>query len=184
MKLESMVSSVEGKIVHLLKKFKEKPAVFLSKSDVMCFLYYLLITDPFLNYSPTIRNLAPTVERSKTFLVHAGLEASIEGQNKQVALCIGESQKDVELQAWDFLVGVEIEYNTGSLPKNPTLLMEDIEKLATFKKGYLLWLNWSYSLDNDDIRIVEELVAKHDNVRLYYLDLCSKPIKTNVKKIV
>src|SRR5512135_196682 len=98
MKLESMANSVEGNIVHLLKKFKEKPAVFLSKSDVMCYLYYLLITDPFLSYSPIIRKLTPAVERSKTFLVHAGLETSIEGQSKHVALCIGESQKEIELQ--------------------------------------------------------------------------------------
>jgi hypothetical protein len=184
MKLESMANSVEGNIIHLLKKFKEKPAVFLSKSDVMCYLYYLLITDPFLNYSPTIRNLSPAVDRSKTFLVHSGLEASIEGQSKQVALCIGESQKEVELQTWDFLVGIDIEYNTDCLRKTPIPFLEDIEKLATFEKGYLLWLNWSCSLGDDYIRIVEELAAKHDNVRLYYLDLCSKPKKTNVKKIV
>ena len=184
MKLESMANSVEGNIVHLLKKFKEKPAVFLSKSDVMCYLYYLLITDPFLNYSPIIRKLTPIVERSKTFLVHAGLETSIEGQSKQVALCIGESKKEIELQTWDFLVGIDIEYNTDNLAKIPTCFAEDIKKLSTFKRGYLIWLNWAYSMDDNDIKQVADLLEKQGNVRLCYLDLCSKPAKTNVKKIM
>ena len=48
MKLESLANSVESNVVHLFKKFKEKPAVFLSKADVTAYLYYLLITDPFL----------------------------------------------------------------------------------------------------------------------------------------
>jgi len=183
MKLETIASSVESNIVHLMKKFKEKPAVFLSKSDVTCYLYYLLITDPFLGHSPTVRNLSPTVMRSKTFLVHAGLEVSVESQNKQVALSIGESQKDVELQTWDFPVGIDIEYNTKSLSTSQTQFAEDLEKLAKYKKGYLLWLNWGDSIADNDLRQVEELVAKHNYVKLYYLDLYSKPVKTNVKKI-
>jgi hypothetical protein len=89
MKIESLANSVEANIIRVFKKFKEKPAVFLSKSDVLCYLYYLLVTDPFLGYSPTIVNLTPTILRSKTFLVHAGLNVSIEDQNKQVALSIG-----------------------------------------------------------------------------------------------
>lgn len=182
MKLETIASSVESNIVHLMKKFKEKPAVFLSKSDVTCYLYYLLITDPFLGHSPTIRNLSPTVPRSKTFLVHAGLEVSVESKNKQVALSIGESQKDVELQTWDFPVGIDIEYNTKD-STSETLFTEDVEKLSKYKKGYLLWLNWCDSIDDKDLKQVEELFAKHDCVKLYYLDLFSKPVKTNVKKI-
>ena len=184
MKLETIASSVEVNIVHLMKKFKEKPAVFLSKSDVMCYLYYLLITDPFLGHSPTVRNLAPAIERSKTFLVHAGLEVSGEGQNKQVPLSIGESQKDVELQTWDFPVGIDIAYNTKVLPSTQTMFAEDLEKLAKYKKGYLIWLNWNNPIDDNVLKQVEELVAKHDSVRLYYIDLYSKPIKTNVKKVM
>ena len=184
MKLESMASSVESNIIRLLKKFKEKPAIFLSKLDVICYMYYLLITDPFLGQSPTVRNFSLTVERSKTFLIHAGLEVSAESQNNRVALSIGESQKDVELQSWDFPIGIEIEHNTKNLSKTQSPFAEDIEKLAKFKKGYLLWLNWDCSIDDNDIIKVEKLVAKQDNVRLCYLDLYSKPPKTNLKKLV
>ncbi len=184
MKLESMTGSVENNIIRLLKKFKEKPAVFLSKSDVMCYMYYLLITDPFLGNSPMVRNFTSTVERSKTFLIHAGLEVSTESQNNRVSLSIGESLKDVELQTWDFLVGIEFEHNTKNLSKTVSPFSEDIEKLAKFKKGYLLWLNWDGAIDDNDIIKVEKLIANHDNVRLCYLDLYSKPAKTNLKKLV
>ena len=183
MKLESMAGSVEGNIIRLLKKFKEKPAIFLSKSDVMCYLYYLLISDPFLGHSPTVRNFSSTVDRSKTFLIHSGLEVSVESQNNRVALSIGESQNDVELQTWDFPIGIEIEHNIKNLSKTISPFAEDIEKLAKFKKGYLLWLNWDSSIDDNDIIKVEKLVAKQDNVRLCYLDLYSKPAKTNLKKL-
>jgi hypothetical protein len=184
MKLESMAGSVENNIIRLLKKFKEKPAVFLSKSDVSSYLYYLLISDPFLGQSPTVKNLTPTIEQSKTFLIHAGLEVSVESKNNRVALSIGESQKEVELQTWDFLIGIEMEHNVKNLSKTPSLFAEDVEKLAKFKKGYLLWLNWDCAIDDKDLRKVEDLIAKHDNIRLCYLDLFSKPAKTNLKKLV
>jgi hypothetical protein len=183
MKLESLTNSVESNIVHLFKKFKEKPAVFLSKSDIICYLYYLLITDPFLGYSPTITNLAPTIAKSKTFLVHAGLEVSIENQNKQVAISLGESQKELELSTWDFPVGIEIEFNSSATEKSQQSIVQDIEKVAKYKKGYLLWLNWDAPIEDKPLKNAEDLIAKHKHLKLFYLDLFSEPIRTNIKKI-
>ena len=183
MKLESLANTVESNIIHLFKKFKEKPAVFLSKADVTCYLYYLLITDPFLGYSPTIKNLAPTIAKSKTFLVHAGLDVLIENQNKQVAISIGESEKEIELSKWDFLVGIEIGHNTKASKPIQNTIAENIEKVSKYKKGYLLWLNWETAIDDENLRETEEMVAKKENVKMFYLDLLSIPVKTNVKKI-
>jgi len=182
-RLELLANSVENNIVNLFKKFKEKPAVFLSKLDVIGYLYYLLITDPFLGYSPTIKNLAPNVAKSKTFLIHAGLEVSIENQNKQVAISVGEAQKEIELSNWDFPVGLEIEYNTIPTTNIQNIFAEDIKKVAKYKKGYLLWLNWNSPIDDENLREAQELISKQENVKLFYLDLFSNPAKTNVKKI-
>ncbi len=184
MKIESLANSVEGNIVRLVKKFKEKPAVFLSKSDVMCYLYYLLVTDPFLGYSPTITNLGPAIARSKTFLVHAGLDVCIEDQNKQVSLSIGESAKETELSKWDFPVGIEIEHNRKASAQAPIDLTENIVKMAKYQRGYLLWLNWDNPIDEESIKYTEELIAEHNNLRFFYADLCSNPIRSNVKKIL
>ncbi len=168
----------------MLKKFKEKPAVFLSKSDVMCYMYYLLVTDPFLGFSPTITKLSPSVASSKTFLVHAGMDVSIAGQNRQVDLSIGESQKETELGTWEFLVGVAIQHNMKDSSFESLSLKEDVEKIAEYKKGYLLWLNWDTPLIDNDIEQAKELVAQFDNLRFMYLDLCSTPPKSNVEKIL
>ena len=183
MKLESLANTIESNIIHLFKKSKEKPAVFLSKSDVICYLYYLLISDPFLGYSPTIKNLSPTVAKSKTFLVHAGLEVSIENQNKQVAISLGESQKELELSTWDFPVGIEVLFNTANTEASLNAIVENLEKVAKYKKGYLLWLNWDTPIDDEILRDAQELISKQEHVKLFYLDLASNPFKTNIKKV-
>ncbi len=184
MKIESLADTVETNITRTFKKFKEKPAIFLSKSDVTCYMYYLLVTDTFLGYQPTITNLGPNSPKSKTFLIHAGLEVPIEGKNRQVALSIGESTKETELATWDFPVGIEIELNLKNSPEDEERLTEDIKKVSMYKKGYLLSLNWETPLTDETVMKAEKLVAEHDNVRFLYVDLCSKPIKTNVKKIL
>lgn len=184
MKIESLANSIESNITRLFKKFKEKPAVFLSKSDVMCYMYYLLVTDPFLGYSPTITNLAPAISKSKTFLVHAGLEVSIENQNKKVALSVGESQKETELPTWDFPIGIEIQHNVIATPEAMEETAENVEKLASYKRGYLLWLNWDKPINDDCIFKVGKLVAEHENLRFFYVDLFSKPPRSNIQRIL
>ena len=183
MKIESLANAVETNIMRVFRKFKEKPAVFLSKSDVTCYMYYLLVTDPFLGFSPTILNLAPAISKSKTFIVHAGLEISIEGESKQVALSIGESSKETNLSSWDFPIGIEIEHNLESSPEAQAILSEDIEKIAKFKRGYLLCLNWDNPVSDDNVMKVKKLIAEHENVQFFYIDLCTNPGKTNVRRI-
>ena len=180
-KFESLTSSVEGNIVRLLKKFREKPAVFLSRSDVMCYMYYLLVTDPFLGFSPTITNLSPNTAKSKSFLVHAGLDVSIDDQNKQVTLSVGESQKETDLSGWDFPVGIEIQHNVKDSPTALVTLKEDINKLSSFKRGYLLWLNWDTPIADENIEQAKNLTAEHNNLRFFYVDLCFNPPKSNVR---
>jgi hypothetical protein len=53
-----------------------------------------------------------------------------------------------------------------------------------YKRGYLLLLNWETAIDDVTLKEIQELVSKHENVKLFYLDLISIPIKTNIKKIV
>ncbi len=184
MKFEPLANSVEANIKRLFKKFIEKPAVFLSKSDVMCYLYYLLVTDPFLGYSPTIKNLAPSIAQSKTFLVHAGLNVSIDGKNEQVTLSIGESKKETELSAWDFLIGIEIEHNMKAYSEMATVLSEGIRKLLPYKKAYLLWLTWDTPFDDKSRTYAEKTVAQHENLRFYFVECSSMPIRTNLKNIL
>ncbi len=147
----------------------------------MCYMYYLLVTDPFLGYSPLITNLSSHVEKSKTFLVHAGLDVSIEDQNRQVTLSVGESQKETDLSKWDFPVGIEVQHNITDTPKTLFNLEENVKKLSNFKRGYLLWLNWDNPIIDENINLAKKLTGEHDNLRFLYVDLCSKPPKSNVK---
>ena len=147
----------------------------------MCYMYYLLVTDPFLGFSPTITNLSPHIAKSKTFLVHAGLEVAIEEQNKQVTLSVGESQKETELSAWDFPVGIEIQHNVQDSPRTLVSLEENVKKLSSFKRGYLLWLNWDAPIIEENLKRAKSLIAEHENLRFFYLDLCANPPKSNLK---
>ena len=55
MKLVELQKAVENNILKLFKHFYKKPAIFLSESDVMCYLYSLLINDPVFQISPTLK---------------------------------------------------------------------------------------------------------------------------------
>jgi hypothetical protein len=149
----------------------------------VCYLYYLLITDPFLGYSPTITNISPSAPKSKTFLVHAGLEVLINNQKKTVDLSVGESQKEVVLSSWDFLVGIEIMYNTKPSPQALKDLTENMEKLINYQMGFLIWVNWDTPLEDNFIEQMEFTAANYKNVKLFYIDRFSDPFKTNNKKI-
>ncbi|HEY9753905.1 MAG TPA: hypothetical protein V6C97_01960 [Oculatellaceae cyanobacterium] len=183
MNIDSLANHVEANITRLFKKFKEKPAVFLSKPDITCYLYHLLIFDPFLRHDPKIKNFTPTLPQSKTFLVHAGLEVSVDGQNKPVALSVGEVKKETDLPGWDFPIGIEVAHNFDSSVASWIDLRTDVKKIARYKKGYLLCLNWSNPLTEVGVQEIESFVAKYASVEFCYLDLCSKPLKTNLSKI-
>jgi hypothetical protein len=144
-------------------------------------MYYLLVTDPFLGFSPTITNLSPRVARSKTFLVHAGLDVSIEDREKQVTLTVGESQKETPLSKWDLPIGIEIQHNIKDSPRTLENLEENVKKLSNFKKGYLLWLNWDTPIVEENINQAKKLTTEHNNIRFLYVDLSSNPPKSNIK---
>ena len=98
-------------------------------------------------------------------------------------MSIGESEKEIELSKWDFPVGIEIEYNTKATKTLQDSIIENIEKVSKYKKGYLLWLNWETAIDDENLRETQEIIGKKENVKLFYLDLLSIPVKTNIKKL-
>ena len=179
MNVESIANHTEANIKRVFNKFKDNPAVFLSKSDVICYLYYHLIRDPFLHHDPTVKNLTANISRSKTFLVHAGLNVSIEGENKQVALSVGETKRETDLPSWDFPIGIEIEHNLEFTSTGMLTLEEGVKKVATYKRGYVLCLNWDPPMAENGLKAIEQFVSKFKNVKFYYIDLSSKPVKTN-----
>jgi hypothetical protein len=82
------------------------------------------------------------------------------------------------------MTGIEIKYNRRvPARKEPSNIIEDVKKVSDYKKGYVLWLNYDRKIHDDHLEKVEKLVEKYENVKLYYLDLYSEPIKTNVKEI-
>ncbi len=178
---DSLTNSAESNIVLLFRKFRDKPAVFLSKSDVMCYMYCLLLTDSSLGRAPTITNFSTTVQKSKTFLVHAGLNVSIQEQSKQVALSLGEFQKETDLPVWDFPIGIEIQHNLKGSPEDIQILTENVRKLSSFKRGYLLWLNWGTQIPEESIKVANGLTEQNENLRFNYIDLCQQPPKSNLK---
>ena len=168
---ESLANRVEADITRLFKSFRDKPARFLTKSDVVCYLYHLLIFDPFLRRDPKIKNFTETVPNSKTFLIHSGLEVCVDGINRSVSLSVGEVKRESLLSAWDFPVGIEVEHNFVFSPENWIDIESDVRKLSQYKRGYLLCLNWENSLRGKHLDIVESMVAKHKSVKFFYFSL-------------
>jgi hypothetical protein len=88
MKVTDINKTVENNIVKLFKEFYEKPAIFLSESDVMCYLYSLLINDPVFKTSPTLKYFSTIKGSSETFLVHANTGVTIKNKDKIVDISI------------------------------------------------------------------------------------------------
>jgi hypothetical protein len=82
------------------------------------------------------------------------------------------------------MIGIEIKYNRR-IParKEPSNILGDVIKVADFKRGYILWLNWEIEINDGHLRKVEKLVAKFRNVKMFYLDVFSDPIKTNIPNL-
>ena len=179
-----MDKAVENNILKLFKEFYEKPAIFLSESDVMCYLYSLLINDPVFKISPTLKYFSSIMESSETSLVHAEMQVNIKNRNKIVDISIFPPERTLDYSDLTIAIGIEIKYNRRApARKEPSSIIEDIKKVSDYKKGYILWLNYDREISDDHLEKVEKIVEKYENVKLYYLDIFSEPMKTNVKEI-
>jgi hypothetical protein len=188
LEFEELNKIVERNIVKLFKIFQKNPAIFLSESDVQCYLYSLLINDPEIrDFHPNMINFSATMETSKSIFVHANMRVSIRNKNRIVDLSVFPPKETLDLtdnDLWDNMIGIEIKFNRRvPARKESSNIMDDIKKVSDYKKGYVLWLNWDREIDDDNLKKVEKFAEKHANVRVLYLDLFSDPIKTNVSEI-
>lgn len=185
MRFKDMQEAVERNIVKLFKSFFENPAIFLTEADVQCYLYSLLINDPFFRDAfASFKHQTPK-EVSKTLLVHAELEVLIRGKSKRYDISIWQPRKGIAFSDWETLIGIEIKYNRR-IPagKEPSGILRDIRSVRYNKQGYVLWLNWDRVIADDHLKKAEKLTKRYENVKLFYLDMFSEPIKTNVNEIL
>ena len=184
MKLKDLEEVVEKNIVRLFTFFYENPAIFITESDVKSYLYSLLINDPFIkNFTPHFRNEKLRKE-SKTFIVHTEISEDIKGKEKGYDLLIFKPTKFIDLACCGTTIAVEIKFNRRApARKEKSSIAEDIKKAKHNRRGYILWLNWDRPISDKHLNKVKKLVKRYGNVKFFYLDLFSEPIKTNVKEI-
>jgi len=184
MRFKDLQEAVERNITKLFKSFFENPAIFLSEADVQCYLYALLINDSFFReISPTLKYRTPK-EESKTLLIHAEVEVGIRGKGKKYDISIWKPSKAINLSEWETIIGIEIKFNRRSpARKEKSSILKDVRKVRYNKQGYILWLNWDREINEEHLKKVENLIRRYENVELFYLDMFSEPMRTNVKGI-
>jgi len=188
MRYKTLEEATERNIIKLFKTFQNKTAYFLSERDVQSYLYFLLINDPILKISPTLENFStPNIETPETLLVHADLQVEVRYMKgtKKVDITIFPPKKVIDYSVdLDNAIGIEIKFNRrGPARKEPSGILDDVKKCADYRQGYVLWLNWDRPISDDHLKKTESFLKRHENVKLYYLDVFSDPIKTNVSEI-
>jgi len=178
MDLIELKNIVEKKIRDLLVVFKEDPGFFLSEADVKCYLYSLLINDPHLSrVTPKFKH-SDLKKSSKTILVHSELRAGIKPED----IVIIKPASTIDYSSFYTSIGIEIKFNRKRpARKEKSNIVNDIKKLRSESFGYLLWLNWDREIREDQLKRVKKLVKKCRNVKFFYIDLFSQPMRTNVK---
>jgi hypothetical protein len=186
--LSKFQKEIEKNILQLFKTFKKDAAFFLSERDVQSYLYHLLLNDPLLKMPTPIENFPnPNIENPRTILVHADLQEKIRYMKgmKKVDLVVFAPKEGLDYDSdLDDAIGIEIKFNRRvPARKESSNILDDVRKCTDHGYGYVLWLNWDRKMDDDHITIVEKQVEKCDNVKFYYLDVFSNPIKTNVPNL-
>jgi len=184
MRFSDLKEAVEKNIAKLFMAFYENPAIFLSEADIKCYLYALLIDDPFFrNLHPNFKYQTPK-EKSTTLLIHSELRVEMRGKDKSYDIAILKPSKVITFSDCEIVSGIEIKFNRREpARKEKSNILEDIKKVSFTRQGYILWLNWDREIDNDQLRKVQNFVNNYKNVKLFYLDLFSEPIKTNVPNL-
>jgi hypothetical protein len=184
----NLTEIVERDITRLFKIFRSNPAIFLSESDVESYLYSLLINEPEIrDFLPTLTNFSYALESSKTLLVHSNMRVKIKDKNRIVYFSIFQPKETLDWgseEFWDNMIGLEIKCNRRIPAGNEKCsIIEDVDKVSDFKKGYVLWLNWNIEIDEDNLNKCKQQVERYKNVKLFYLDIFSDPIKTNIPNL-
>lgn len=181
MQTTELIEAVDRHITELFLKFYENPTIFMSEGDVQCYLYSLLANDRLFGDS-WLEYPTATKEDSRTFLVHSDVGVTLEGKPKNCDILIFDPNSTKDL---DPLIGIEIKYNRRVPARNEkSNIIEDIKKVSAAECGYILWLNWDRRIEDDHLEQVKKRINGHKNVELFYLDVFSDPIKTNVKEIL
>jgi hypothetical protein len=178
-------TAVERNITTLFKTFHYKTGYFLSERDVQSYLYSLLINDEDLKITTTFEGFStPNIEAPKTLLVHADMKVHIRRMknDRRPDLTILPPHEAFDYNGnFDNAIGIEIKFNRRApARKEPSNILEDVKKCADYSQGYILWLNWDRPIGEEHLKKVKERVAKYENVRLFYLDVYSNPVKTNI----
>jgi hypothetical protein len=180
MSLNKLVEVVENKIIELGIIFYKKKGVFLTETDVQSYMYSLLINDPYIqNFTPEF-SISLNEEFSKSSLIHTNYPVNIgDDKNKKVDITI--FNPDVTRNP-ELVIGIEIKFNRKEpTRKEKSNILEDINKVAAFEKGYIIWFNWDREIDDKHLKKAEENKKEYENVKFFYLDTYSEPVKTNIK---
>ena len=177
MRFKEIEDAVERNILILFKIFYENPAFFLCETDVESYLYSLLINDPVFKQLTLKFHNELLKKDSKTLLVHTEIPLQItKRKTSMYDISIWNPLKIVNMNDWETMIGIEVKFNRR-YPK----ITKDLEKVKVERRGYVLWLNWDRPISEKILKKAKAFVKKYRNLKLYYLDVFSDPIKTNVK---
>jgi hypothetical protein len=181
MKFKDLEEAVERNIRKLFTSFYKNPAIFWTEADVKCYLYALLINDPFFkNSCPNFKDKNLRKE-SNTFLVHTELPVTVRGKDKKYDILIMEPSKTISYSDCESTICVEIKFNRRDpARKEKSSIVDDVKKAKEVnRRGYVLWLNWACPIRDNHLKRVRNLIKNYKNVELFYLDLYSEPIKAS-----
>lgn len=186
MKFHDLREVVERNITKGFTIFYKNPAIFLCERDVQGYLYGLLLGESvFRNCCPYINHDHLKV-KSRTILLHTEPSLGYRRKTIRYDISVFKQSKVVDYYDWETTIGIEIKFNrrypAGKSERRGLLF--DIKKAKEGnKQGYILWLNWDRPISEKHVKRAKSLVQKYRNVKLLYLDMFSKPPKTNVKEV-
>jgi hypothetical protein len=105
---------------------------------------------------------------------------------KKVDITIFPPKKVIDYSVdLDNAIGIEIKYNRSCPARKEEVsgILDDAKKCADYRQGYVLWLNWKRPISDDHLKETKRFIKGRKNVKLYYLDVCSDPIRTNIREI-
>src|SRR5208283_3093477 len=101
------------------------------------------------NFLPTVKYLSEKGKLRKTRLVHTETQGEIHKRDRKVDITIFPPKEIIDDPDWYNMIGIEIKYNRR-IParKEPSNILGDVIKVADFKIGYILWLNWNTKIND------------------------------------
>ena len=143
------------------------------------YLYSLLVNEPLIHKVTPQFKYVHLKKESKTILIHTETKTS----NGIIDMTIMKPVKVIDYNGYYTSIGIEIKFNRR-IPTSDekSSILDDIKKkLKDEYFGYLLWLNWDRRIEEDQLKKVKNAVKKYGNIKFFYIDLFSEPVKTNVR---